>query len=434
LVALLVLTPLAAIPSVKATPIINIDVDSQTLIAGAENTIVFTVFNSGDSTAQNVNATLTLPTNNMLLIDSDGSWNLSNIEAGKSTNITVRAYVLPSAAGSLIQLTVRTTYSYESDFADVTQTDSRSIGFSVATVDLSGAYLNSYFSTYDLNSSQKNNVSLIIENQGGRGATNISVSLGTPSNLGSALGGLGSLTSLTGSSSLSSSSNQFLLYNNTGRWIFDSLPANGSLELPLTIFVMPSAAGSISMFPVTLTYTDGFTYTQVTRYANVIVRGVVDIHVLETSTYPQNITVGKAFSATINIINLGTSTASGMLAFPQGNDSLTSASAESIFLGNVEVDVPTSITISYIASNITSGVYAITVPYTYKDSLGTWLNGTLNVQLKLTISSVNDTQSSDNQKGGILGFLSSYWWILVIVAVLVIVAIYLVMRSRKTRS
>jgi hypothetical protein len=100
----------------------------------------------------------------------------------------------------------------------------------------------------------------------------------------------------------------------------------------------------------------------------------------------------------------------------------------------VEVDVPTSITISYIASNITSGVYAITVPYTYKDSLGTWLNGTLNVQLKLTISSVNDTQSSDNQKGGILGFLSSYWWILVIVAVLVIVAIYLVMRSRKTRS
>lgn len=564
LTALIALTPFMTVQTVRAEPKINIDVDSQILVAGAENTIVFTILNWGNSTAQDINATVTVPTS-MMFIDSDGRWNLTNLSPGQSTNIVARAYVSPSAAGNLIQLTVRVTYT--TNTSSIALSETKTLGFSVATVDLAGAYLNPYFSTYDFQASQNNSVVLIIENQGQRQATSISVSLGAPSGLGSGLGGLTSLTSLSDSSSLSSGSTQFLLYNNTGRWNFDSLPANGSLVLPLTIFVMPSAAGSISMFPVTLTYTDGFTYTQVTRYATVrvlsvpgsginfhvgidpqefhsggithatinvtnigagnmdavsaqlslsgssssgsssgivipttsgspfvllgqdgswllgemaigetrslpidiytspsaagnvvsvsvsvsytdplakskqetkqigiIVRGLVDIYVMDSSTFPSTITVGKAFSASINIINLGTSSAEGMLAFPQSSDNLTSLSAERIFLGDVEVNIPTSLTISYVSSNITNGTYPISIPYTYKDSLGGWVNGTLTVPLKLTVLNGTENQAATNGSGGIGSLLETYWWVLAIAIVVIVVAIYFLVSRRKTQK
>lgn len=567
IVVLLAMTPFAPLPTVKSAPIIGVSVDSQVLVAGAENVIVFTVSNYGDSSAQNVNATIAVPTNNMLLIDSDGRWNITNLDAGQSTNITVKAYVSPSAAGSLIQVTIRVTY-----YSGITQSDSRTIGFSVAAADLAGAYLIPYFSTYDFQAAQNNTVSLIIENQGGRDATNISVALGTPTGLGSSLEGLSPLTLLTGTQSLSTGATQFLLYNNTGRWNFESLGANGSLTLPLTIFAMPSAAGSIYLFPVALTYTDGFTYTQVTRYATVkvasvpstglnfhvaidpqefssggitharinvtnigyqdmeavsvqlsvagssissgagsltgtgipltptsaspfvllgqdgtwslgdispgesitlpidiycspsasgsvqslsvtisytdalskakqetktigvIVRGLVEIIVVDSSTFPQTITVGKAFSASINIINIGTSSAKGVIIFPQSNGNLTSASAERIFLGDVDVNIPTSLTISYIASNITSGNYQITIPYTYKDSLGEWFNSSLSVPLRLTVSSTNETQPTESGAGGILGILAGYWWIIAVVVLVAIAAIFLLRRRGKRRT
>lgn len=562
--AMMALTPFSALPVVDAAPIINIYVDSQTLIAGAENTIVFTIANSGDSTAYDINATVTVPTNSMLLVDNDGSWNLTDLAIGQSTNITMKVYVTPSTAGSLVQMTVRVTYE-----SITTRTETKTIGFSVATVDLNGAYLSPLFSPFDLNASQDNSVSLVIVNEGGRLATNISVSLGTPSSLGSGLQGLGSLTSLTGTSSLTSGSGQFLIYNLTGRWNFDSLPANGSLDIPLKIFVMPSAAGSISLFPVALTYTDGFTFTEVTRYAVVrvpsvptsdinfkvgidpqefnsggithanvnitnmgqseltaltvqlslsgsftggstsftgsgisipsssaspfvligqdgswyfdavsagesliipvdvftspsasgsvatvsvalsyttpldstkqetkviglIIRGTVDIYVLGSSTFPSAITPGKTFSASVNIINLGSSSAQGLLVYPQSTDDLTAVSTASIFLGDVDVNIPTSLTLSYLAGNITNGTYSITIPYSYKDSLGEWMNGTLTVPLKLAVSSGTEKPSADGGSNGIVGILYSYWWLIVAVAVVSMALAYALFRRRKS--
>jgi hypothetical protein len=564
--ALLVLTPFTTLPVVYAAPEINLSADSQILVAGAENEIIIILSNTGTSQAVNINVTVSVPTNNMLLVDSDGSWNLSDLNVGQASNITVKAYVASSAAGSLIQMTFRVTYD---SFG--TRTESYSLGFSVATIDLNGAYLNSRFSTFDLNASKDNNVYLIIENEGGRDATNISISLGMPSGLGSGLEGLSSLTSLTGTSSLSSGSSQFLIYNTTGRWNFDSLPSNGSLTLPLLIFVMPGAAGSISMFPITLTYTDGFSYVEVTRYAavrvasvpstdinfhvsldpqefgsgkvthaninvtnmggsdmkavtiqlslsgsfissstgsgsysgsgftipsttsspfvllgqdgswyfeemapgesrsipidiytspsasgsvttasvalsytdsmaksksetkvvGIIVRGLVDIYVLSSSTFPQSIVLGKTFSASINIINLGTSSAEGLLVFPQSNGNLTVASMASIFLGDVDVNIPTSLTLSYVASNITNGTYTIHVPYTYKDSLGEWMNGTLEVPLKLAVSTAASTQSTESGPVSITDFVMAYWWLLLI-AVIAVLTAYILIKRRKT--
>jgi hypothetical protein len=566
--AFLALTPFTALPVVDAAPEISLSVGSQILVAGAENEIVLTLSNTGTSQAGDLNVTVSVPTNNMLLVDSDGSWNFTHLNVGQTESITVKAYVVASAAGSLIQLTVRV--SYESMG---TRTESFTLGFSVATIDLNGAYLNPHFSALDFNASKDNYVHLIIENEGGREATNISVSLGMPGGLGTGLGGLSSLTSLTGTSSLSSGSTQFLIYNTTGRWNFESLPSNGSLMLPLAIFVLPEAAGSISMFPVTLSYTDGFSYTEVTRYATVrvasvpstdinfhvsidpqefgsgevthaninvtnmggsnmkavtiqlslsgsfissssgsgaysgtgfsipsstsspfvllgqdgswyfeeisagesrsipveiytspsasgsvttasvalsytdsmyksksetkvigiIVKGVVDIYVLSSSTFPQTIVLGKTFAASINIINLGSSSAKGLLVFPKGNGNLTVASTASIFLGDVDVNIPTSLTLSYVASNITNGTYMIHVPFTYKDSLGEWLNGTLDVPLKLTVSNASASQSTETGSFGIGELLVSYWWLLLIAVIAAVLVAYRLLKRRKSR-
>jgi len=567
LLTLLVASSFMALPAVRAEPRLDVSSDSQILVAGTVNSIVITVANSGDSTANDLNVTVTVPANNMLLIDSDGNYDFLNLPMGASVDIALQAYIVPSAAGSLIQITVRLDYR-----TTVSQYETKTLGFSVAAEDLNGSYLVPYFTDYDLQASQNNTVYLVVENQGGRTATNISVSLGTPSGLGSGAGGLQSLTSLTGTSSLASGSSQFLLYNNTGRWNFETLPSNDCLILPLTIFVMPSAAGSIAMFPVVLTYTDGYTYTQATRYAAVrvpsvpstgisfhvsitpqdlysgeitnavmnvtnmgpaeadaitvqlsmsgssgssisdllsgggysvpsvssspfvlmgqdgswylgtvaagetrslpidiytsssaagsvssvsvsisytdqmeeskketktiglVIRGFVDIYVLDTSTFPQTITVGKSFSASVNIINLGTSIAEGVIVYPVGNDVLASTSANRIFLGDVEANIPTSLTISYMPGNVTNGTYTLNIPFSYKDSLGGTANGTLTVPLKLTVVNASASQSSENGSGGLWDFVAAYWWALVLLVAVAIFLAYYAVRRRKTRT
>jgi hypothetical protein len=225
------------------------------------------------------------------------------------------------------------------------------------------------------------------------------------------------------------------LMGQDGSWFLGKMTAGESQSLPINIYTSPSAAGSVASVSVSVSYTDHMEDSKKeTKTIGIVVRGFVDIYALDTSTFPQVITVGKSFSASINIINLGTSTAEGVIIYPKGNGDLTTTSAERIFLGDIEANIPTSLTISYVSGNITNGTYSLSIPYSYKDSLGGSINGTLLVPLKLTVSSTNATESAGNSTSGIWGYLTAYWWILALSVVIVVIAIYYMMRRRKTRT
>ncbi|MBC7121272.1 MAG: hypothetical protein H5T33_06860 [Candidatus Methanosuratus sp.] len=567
---LLAVIALAAVPSVECAVNLTLSSDTQTLVAGTENTITFTVSNTGNSTASEVIASASIGTsltsgNLLMIVGGDGRYNLSTIEPGEDASFNMTVYISPAAAGQIVQISFSISYRNESAIATTTAT--RSVGFSVANKDLSSAALVPRITPSQLSAGQNNTISLVIENAGGREASNISVTLGYPGGAGvgsQASGASSLLTALTPTSTgIIQGTSQFIIYDTSGRWILDSLDANGSVEIPVTIYALPSTAGSIFLFPVQLSYSDGFTFVQETRYAGVmvpsapsestsfrvslssqevvagkvndlnmtvtnigagpvsgvvlgigftqqssssfqlpsssssfvlmgsdgtwvlgsmepgeertitlsvyvpasasgsitplstsiyytdslqrskqeakqlgiLVNGQVDLVVLETSTFPQNVTSGKAFSVSVTMINIGSAPAKSAILVPSGDGALRPVSSDKIFIGDIAVDVPSSFTLSMIGENLTGGTYTLNLSYTYKDSLEQMQESYLLVPLSLKVVEADNGTQEPVQPAYLL-FLRAYWpYILAGVAVaLALAALYIRRRKRGSHK
>ncbi|MCQ8892314.1 MAG: hypothetical protein NQU41_02915 [Candidatus Methanosuratincola sp.] len=565
-IALLVAIMMPLLPPAEGAVNITLRSDTQVLVAGAENTIRFTVANTGNNTANEVVASASIGTsltggNLLMIVGGDGRYNLSTIGPGEESQFNMTVYVSPSAVGQIIQISF--TISYRNESAVATTSVTRSVGFSVSNRDLGSATLVPRIVPGEINPGQNNTLTLAIDNVGKRGATNISVSLGYPgSSAGASQAGTSSiLTALTTTpTGTVQGSSQFIIYDSSGRWIIDSIDANGTVEIPVTLYALPSTAGSVFLFPVQLSYTDGFTYVQETRYAGtralpapseatsfsiqlstqelvagrvnslemrvknvgagqasgvvlgiglsqttsgsisipssssslvligsdgtwvlgsmapgeekavnlnvyvpasasgsitslstslyytdslsrsrqetkqlgILVKGEVSLVVLETSTFPQNITLGKPFSVSVTMINIGSAPAKSAILSPSGNSGLRPTSSDRIFIGDIAVDVPSSFTLSMVGENITSGAYTLNLSYTYKDSLGQIQTSSLLVPLNLKVAEANNGSQQPSQPA-YSAFLGTYWPYLVAVAV-AIAAAAIYMKRRKRGS
>lgn len=202
--------------------------------------------------------------------------------------------------------------------------------------------------------------------------------------------------------------------------------------IPLKIFVSPTASGTLTTFTMSTSYTDAnLRSKQQVNYLGMIVRGVVDLVVLDTSTFPSQITLGKPFSITVSLINLGTTTAQSVMVSPSENQGLQPAGYDKIFLGDLAVNVPSSFTLTYSAINITTGKYVLNLEYTYRDNLGQKLKGTLNVPVNIVVSTTNATSnSSPTGITSLIAFNPTYIVIALIVVAIVVSFIYF----KKRRS
>lgn len=565
-IALLAVIALPFAPVAECAVNLTIRSDTQALVAGAENTIAFTVANTGNYTANDVVASASIGSsltggNLMMIVGGDGRYNLSAIAPGEEARFNMTVYVSPSAAGQIVQISF--TISYRNESSAATTSVTRSVGFSVSNRDLDAATVVPRIVPGELNPGQNNTLLLVLENEGLREATNISVSIGYPgagagtsgaSQAGSLLGAL--TTTQTGSIQGSS---QFIIYGSSGRWVIDSIGPNGTAEIPITLYALPSTAGAIFLFPVQLSYSDGFTYVQETRYAGarvlpspseatsfsvqlstqevvagrvnslemkiknigsgeasgavlgigfsqsqpqsslsfsspssivligsdgtwalgnmgpgeeravnlsvyvpasasgsitalsasiyytdqmlrsrqeskqlgLLVKGEVSLVVLETSTFPQNVTPGKAFSVSVTMINIGSAPAKSAILKPSGNGALRPASTDRIFIGDIAVDVPSSFTLSMVGDNITSGSYVLNLSYTYKDSLGQIQESSLLVPLTIRVAEASNGSQQPSQPAYAL-FLGAYWPYIAggAAAAVALAAIYMMRRKR----
>ncbi|MEN3048640.1 MAG: hypothetical protein ABC585_00015 [Candidatus Methanosuratincola petrocarbonis] len=550
-------------PTAECAVNITLRSDTQALVAGAENTIRFTVGNTGNNTANEVVASASIGTsltggNLLMIVGGDGRYNLSAIEPGEEAQFNMTVYVSPSAVGQIIQISFTISYRNESSVATTSVT--RSVGFSVSNKDLDSATLVPRIVPGELSPGQNNTLTLVIDNVGKRGATNISVSLGYPgSGAGTSQAGTSSLlTALTSTpTGTVQGSSQFIIYDSSGRWIIDSIAANGTVEIPVTLYALPSTAGSVFLFPVQLSYTDGFTYVQETRYAGtralpapseatsfsiqlstqelvagrvnaleirvknvgagqasgvvlgiglsqatsgsisipsssslaligsdgtwvlgsmapgeekainlnvyvpasasgsitslstsvyytdslsrsrqetkqlgILVKGEVNLVVLETSTFPQNISQGKPFSVSVTMINIGSAPAKSAILSPSGNGAIRPTSSDRIFIGDIAVDVPSSFTLSMLGENVTSGAYTLNLSYTYKDSLGQIQESFLLVPLNIKVAEANNGASQPSEPA-YSAFLGAYWPYLLAAAVAIAVAAIFIKRRKR---
>jgi hypothetical protein len=226
------------------------------------------------------------------------------------------------------------------------------------------------------------------------------------------------------------SSSTLVLVGTDGIWSLGQLTPNQQVAIPVRIFASPSAAGTLISLTVTSSYIDlGYKPKQQINYLGIIARGNVNLVVLGTSTFPTNVTEGTPFSLTVSFINLGTTTAQSVIFTPNGTGGIQPSSTDKIFVGDLAVNIPSSFTIPYKISNVTTGSYNVNLNYTYKDSLGGIYANTLEVPFKLVLSPISTTQNQSNNFGGLSQNL-----LLAAMAVVIVGAVVLYFRHRKSRS
>ncbi|MDD1775894.1 MAG: hypothetical protein LUP94_00905 [Candidatus Methanomethylicus sp.] len=358
--------------------VLSVDFSQKELTSGQINQLSLTITNIGDAEADAVTASITLPgagsSSPLTLIESDGKWIFGSIGINQSVIIPVSIFASPSSAGSVYQIPVALAYS---DYIKSKQ-DTRYLSLGVPFTNAPAANIDVSLSAQDLRAGFTNNLTLIIRNVGTSTAESPTIALTLP-----------------GSQSTSS---PYILIGSDGIWQIEDIEPGHEVSIPLSIFVTPAAASTGSTFSITTTYTDlQYKSKQQISTVGVLVRGAVDLVVLDSSTFPQTVVPGSPFSFAITLINLGTTTAQSVRVTPSGTDGITPFSEGAIFLGDLAVNVPSSLTISYMAGNVTNGTYSISFNYTYKNALGQQITDSLATTMKLTVGTSTNSSSSENQ-------------------------------------
>ena len=407
---LTVVVPFSTSPSVN----FEVGVTPQDLKAGEVNKLRIQLYNKGDSDASYVQVVLNMPPSTaaglpLVLQGSDGRWLIDKIASGGAVTLEAEVYVSPSASGVAYQSSLTMSYY---DSLSRSRQETRYISLNVPAVYSPLAVIDVSVNKNELRSGEVNELNLTIKNEGDGAASSLAVSLSIP-----------------GSQSLTTS---MALLESDGIWYLGELPPGESVVIPLKIFVSPTASGTLTTFTVSTSYTDtNLRSRQQVNYLGMIVRGVVDLVVLDTSTFPSQITLGKPFSITVSLINLGTTTAQSVLVSPSANQGLQPAGYDKVFLGDLAVNVPSSFTLTYSATNITTGKYVLNLEYTYRDNLGQKLKGMLNVPLNIIVATTNATSTSAPSGITSAGVFSPTY-IAVVLVVVAIAAAFVYFRKRRS--
>jgi len=420
---------------------------------GQNNTVYLIVTNMGQRDANNVLILLEMPgastqqsgesiipglttsvgglssgSSQFMIVGGEGKWTVDSIKKGQSVSLPVTIYASSGSMGSLYLFPVTISYTDNLTYVE----DSRYAAARVLTTTLPTSVFQFEISTQNLKAGEVNNFTISVRNTYNTTAEGVTVQIGMP---GASISSSSSYMSSQGSSFSipSGSSSSFILIGEDGSWFIGNMAPGEERSIPVSVYISPSSSGSMAAFSVGASYTDIFGKAhQETKSIGVIVRGAIDFEILETSTFPIYITPGKSFSLSVNLINLGTSTATSMIVTPRANGQLVPASDAKIFLGDVAVNVPSSFTISYIAGDVSNGTYSVEAFYTYKDTLGQKLNGTLEIPITIRVANTTST-TTPTQTSGYLNLIIAFWPYIVVVAGLII-AIFIFRHYRNSRS
>jgi hypothetical protein len=119
-----------------------------------------------------------------------------------------------------------------------------------------------------------------------------------------------------------------------------------------------------------------------------------------------------------------------MLFTPNGTDQVVPLSQSKIFLGDLGVNVPSSLTLPFTAGNVTAGNYTLSIGYSYRNSLGMDTTATLLVPFKIVLDVTNTTSTTQQPAGPSL--IQTLLFAILIIVIVAIVAYFLY--RRKSRS
>lgn len=344
--------------------IIDVSTSTNTIISGKNTTVLLILNNLGDLEAINVEVSMTLPSGGasspLTLRNSDGNWVIDRLGKNQTTTIPLEMFAAPSSAGNVYMITLSIKYADSISQKQI----SRYISIGVPYPKSQGAILNAKLDDQNLASGSTNSRILTITNTGDDRAWNILVTLKTPN------------------------TQSIALIGTSGPWNIAGIEPGKSYDIPVKFFITTAATGATYNIPVTVSYVDSdYRQKQDTYEIGVVVFGSVAVTALDSSTYPAKITPGKTFSITSTIINLGTTTAQSVIITPKTNPYMKPFSNSTMFIGDLSVNVPSSITMTYIAADVKNQTYPIEVEYSYRLSTSQTYSEKITIPVRITVLS-----------------------------------------------
>jgi len=334
------------------------------LYPGQITNLTLTLRNLGTGPASSIDTTVNSPQSvsvlnqypRVRLLNSSGSF-----------QEVLRIFAPSSAAGSPVSITLSSTYR---DSYLNTRSYTQTLGFYVATLQAGVSPITLSVEPKTLVAGKVNNLTITITNSGTSALSRLSVSFTFTS---------GQLTWLS-----------------PDLFQAQSFPAGQTVAISAKAYDPPLSTASTNL-QVSLKYYDtNNTLNQETRSVGLLSEGTVELTLVDLSTIPQNPSARQVFSITASLTNTGTITASAVTATPLTPQGFTLFGARSIFVGDMQVNTPTTFTISLFVGNATaSGGYTIPIQLTYLDNLRNKLTSTITVSVTLGASTATQTRVAE---------------------------------------
>ena len=390
--------------------VIDVTTSTNNIVSGTNSTVMMYIKNAGDSDAINLDLSMSLPAGGvsapLTLRNSDGAWTIDTLEVNQTEAIPIEFFAAPSSAGNVYLITLSITYSDNFSQKEIV----RYISLGVPYPRTQGAVIKAVLDNQNLASGATNSRVLTISNTGDQSARNILVSLETPN------------------------TQSIALIGQSGYWNIEEMDPGKSYTIPIQLFVTTAATGAVYSIPISVSYIDSDYRQKQEKYEiGVVVFGSVIINTLDSTTYPPTISPGKTFSITSTIINLGTTSAQSVIVTPEANGVMRPLTNGTMFVGDLSVNVPSSITLTYVAGDVKNQTYPIELEYSYRLSTSQQYTDKLTIPVKIvvagkTTSTANVIPQPQTQTNSLVQYLP---YSVVLVAILVVVYVYIRRRSAK---
>ena len=185
--------------------------------------------------------------------------------------------------------------------------------------------------------------------------------------------------------------------------------------------------GSIPIL-ITVSYVDPIGYRRtLNQTAVVYVVGLASLKIIDLEVNPSPVIVGKEFSVSATIVNVGTDTARYTEVYLEGDSIVTSPDSYS-FLGDIDVSYQFPFTVYAKAGNAT-GINTIYLVIKYYDIYNK--EYTIKYPIKITIE---EAETKQQEVSPIQGFIEDYWRIVVTIAVIIFLIVAGLMIYRLLRG
>jgi len=212
----------------------------------------------------------------------------------------------------------------------------------------------------------------------------------------------------------------------------DRLGPKDHLRIETEIYVPSTAIAPTASFALTVAYFDDDLWMaqSESNLVTVLLRGLIEISMTDFAVIPSTPRPSGPFSITVTLTNLGTGTAYAAYAIPNlENLPIRTFGPKSVYIGNIELNIPTTVTINLQLENTTQRKLTLPVTLKYMDNLRSLHNVTFSIPIN-----VGSQTSPPPQTSGLEGYLPAASVIFGGTAAVVIVAVGVIVMKRRRKS